>query len=217
MKNHFHLLFSMWLFISFFQGSCKDSGKEEVSDFHLTNADSILSQFNSKREPKDWIVKTEGKVNIKVEDKIVYLEHSPENGEVFMTYFFQSFNEAHDLKSDSFGRAEILFLKRNLIINSLERNQTLLFSLMEDAPPVYLADLQTTKKYIGFGLGLRKINKGSTSEYVPLCGCEPNGSPYDHCVSGGDGALSCGTGNLDGSCEVSCAGENFACCNKKME
>ena len=216
MKIFYLLLFSVSLFISCSLASCKETGKVEVTDLHLMNGDSILSQFNSKREPKDWIVKTEGNVNIKVEDKIIYLEHEPDNGEESMTYFFQTFNESHDLKTGSFGRAEIIFLKRNLIVNSLDTKKTFLFSLMEDPLPVYLTDFKSTKKYIGFGLGVRKIKKGSTSDYVPTCGCEPNGSPDTHCGRGGNEALSCGTGTLDGSCEVSCAGENFACCDKQM-
>jgi len=205
------------LLVSFLLNCKKESGTGEIKDFHLAMADTILSQYNAERPNWDWSFRTEGKVNIRVKDSMISIEHNPDNGEELATYFLQTGKKDHHFKTGLFGLAEVIFLDRNLIVNSLETKKTLLFSIKVDPDPYYLKYLNNVKQYKGFGLGVRKTNRGGAWEKAPYCSCEPAGSLEDLCISGGPDALSCSTANLEGSCRVSCSGQTFACCDKKMD
>ena len=206
-------LFFVLIFIS-----CKDGqGTKSNADFHLVNADSILSQYNAVRENWDWSYRVEGDVNITVKDSMISMEFVSGGGDQFITYFLQTSGKERRLKTGPFGKSEVLFLDRNLIINSLEREKTLFFSIGVDPEPGYLKSMHRVDHYKGIGLGVRMVNKTGANQNVPYCSCEPVGSPEDLCSSGGSGSLSCSTSNSEGSCRVSCSGQTFACCESKSE
>lgn len=197
--------------------SCKSgTGKGESKDYHLAIMDTISTQYNAQKEEWDRSVITVGKVNIIVMDSMVYIEHDPENGDQEVTYFIQTEKREGHIKPGLFGKAEVLFLDRNLIVNSLEKEKTYLFSIKVDTDPYYVKSLMNVKQYKGIGLGVRKVFKHSKSKNAPSCSCEIVGSQRSNCDTGGYESLSCSSTNEDGSCRISCSGQRYACCGIKL-
>lgn len=216
--NKIYNLISGVIFIGLVLFSCRNGSViSQTNEQHLAKLDTIRDLFNAKREPHDWTAITKGRINIIVDAKLISIHHTPDTGNVSMIYFLQTGNQNHDLRSDSFAMAELLFLGRNLIIHIPDKRKTLLFSVIDETVPAYLHGFTDAKKYVGYGLGVRKFVKGGLIDNVPFCQCEPLGTPDSDCNRGGDGAHGCGTGTPDGSCEVSCSMAAFACCDKKIE
>jgi hypothetical protein len=206
------------LIAGLFLFSCRnESSTSETNEQHLAKLDTIRDLYNSKREPHDWTAITNGKIKIIVDAKMISIHHTPDTGNVSIIYFLQTGNQNHDLRTDSFGMSEVLFLGRNLIIHLPDKRKTFLFSVIDETVPIYLHGFTDVKKYVGYGLGVRKFIKGGLAENVPFCQCEPLGTPDSDCNRGGNEAHGCGTGTPDGSCEVSCSMAAFACCDKKIE
>jgi hypothetical protein len=191
-------------------------GKKEPKDYHLAVMDSISAQYNSQREEWDRSEITMGPVNIIVMDSMVYIEHNPEKGEQQITYFLPTEKREGHIKPGLFGKAEVLFLDRNLIVNSLEKEKTLLFSIKVDPDPEYVKKLMDVKQYKGIGLGVRKVFKRSPTKNAPYCSCEVAGSQKINCNTGGTESLNCSSTNDDGSCRISCSGQRYACCGIKL-
>jgi len=198
--------------------SCKDgNSSSETIGGHLLKLDTIRNHYNAKLEQRDWSTITEGKVNIVVKDDRIIIDHFPVEGPELITYFLQTATKDYDIKTDSLGRAEVLYLGRNLIVHAFKENKSLVFTVGGDKYPAYLSDFTDIKHYIGFGLGVRKFERGGLHDNVPYCLCKPMGSPSSDCTMGGDGgAHGCGTGTPDGSCEVYCSTNAFACCDTSI-
>lgn len=199
--------------------SCKGGVFTSHAEYpHLLKLDTILTQYNGKREQQDWAVITHGKVNITIKEDIVIIDHLPEQGPELITYFLQGATTNYDLKTDSLGRCEVLFLGRNLIVHPFKEKGALLFTVRDVTVPAYLKNFAVVKQYIGYGLGARKFERGSLRDNVPFCLCEKLGTPSYDCGIGDDGtAHGCANGTPDGSCEVSCSESAFACCDKKKQ
>jgi hypothetical protein len=212
--NHFIAVFFLH-FIIFI--SCKGGVFTSGTEYpHLLKMDTILTQYNSKREQQDWAIMTQGKVKITVKEDMVTVDHLPEQGPELITYFLQGATVNYDLKTDTLGRCEVLFLGRNLIIHPFREKKPLLFTVRDLKVPAYLKNFTEVKQYIGYGLGARKFERGGLHDNVPFCLCEKLGTPSYDCGIGDDGtAHGCANGTPDGSCEVSCSESAFACCDKK--
>ena len=210
--------FAGTLLLVLFFISCKnDPGADEPKDFHLAVADSILHQYNANRYEWDRAEKLEGPVDIMAKDSVLTVEFNPDNGIERITYFLQTDKKTKGLKNGLSGRAEVIFLDRNVIVNFLDTKKIIFLSIETDRDPSYLASLENVMHYKGYGLGERKINKTNLNGRAPICSCDPIVSKVALCNSGGLGELSCRVANADGSCRVSCSGQTFACCDKKME
>ncbi len=218
---HKSLLFIIPVFflVGIFFIRCKNFSFAKQAEYpHLLKMDTILMQYNAKREQQDWAMITQGKVNITVKEEIVTLDHMPTQGPEAVTYFLQGATKNYDLKTDSLGRCEVLFLGRNLIIHPFKEKLPLLFTVRDLTVPAYLKNFTDVKQYIGFGLGARKFERGGLHDNVPFCLCEKLGTPSYDCGIGDDGtAHGCANGTPDGSCEVSCSQSAFACCDKKKQ
>ncbi len=212
--NHFVVAFLLHCIIF---TACKGGTFTSHTEYpHLLKLDTILTQYNSKREQQDWAVMTQGKVNITIKEDIVTIEHLPEQGPELITYFLQGATKNYDLKTDSLGRCEVLFLGRNLIVHPFREKKPLLFTVRDLTVPAYLKNFTEVNQYVGFGLGARKFERGGLHDNVPFCLCEKLGTPSYDCGIGDDGtAHGCANGTPDGSCEVSCSESAFACCDKK--
>lgn len=220
--NKHNILFSLWCLaivssITLINGCKSEPGDTGPKDHHLATADSIVSQYNAGRPDWDRTVKMEGNVNIKVKEGRVSIDLEADNASEFMNYFFQTEHKEHGLKTDSFGRAEVIYLERMLIVNSLSKKKTLVFSIDLNKEPSFLKDLNDPKMYYGYGIGLRKITKGSAPEKAPYCACDQSSTPPGNCKSGGVLSLNCATSNVDGSCRVTCSGQTYACCDRGFE
>ena len=70
--------------------SCKNGSFLSETEYpHLLKLDTILAQYNSKREKPDWTSLTVGKVNLVIKEDIVMIDHMPEEGAELITYFLQ--------------------------------------------------------------------------------------------------------------------------------
>ncbi|MFZ1675876.1 MAG: hypothetical protein WAT91_01305 [Saprospiraceae bacterium] len=215
-KTHTHFITGLFLLsINFI--SCKGGTFTSDTEYpHLLKLDTILTQYNGKREQQDWAIITQGSVNMTIKEDMVTIDLTPEQGPELITYFLQGATKNYDLKTDSLGRCEVLFLGRNLIVHPFREKKPLLFTVRDLTVPAYLKNFIDVKQCIGYGLGARKFEKGGLHDNVPFCLCEKLGTPSYDCGIGDDGtAHGCANGTPDGSCEVSCSESAFACCDKK--
>jgi hypothetical protein len=207
------VLFSFLVFGIISVSACKsESEKSGNGDYHMAALHEILAAYNAEKPDWDRAEKTEGPVKILVEKDMVYIEHDGYNSVEIVTYFLQTEKKVRGLKSGSIEIAEVLFMESNLIVNSIKDNRTLHFALNHAAHPGYLPALKEAKTYTGFGLGFRKVNKGSFPENVSSCQCEKAGNFDSLCPSGGSMFLDCRSANEYGACRVTCSGQTFACC-----
>lgn len=197
--------------------SCK-SGSADTSDgqtdFSLAIADTVISQYNASRPEWDLALSTVGSVTIVLKEDHIELQHIGENAHELMSYFILTGDKKHDLEASAFGRAEVIYLDRAILVNSLERRRTLFFYIETDNRPEYLREIKGVETYGGYGIGLRKINYGSKADQPPYCGCQPSNIPPANCKSGGVMDMTCASANEHGSCRVSCSGQTYACCDK---
>ena len=215
MKNIHNIFFTGVLLIAAIFCSCDNEGGAN-KDYHLMQADTIISQYNADRPNWDRAVRLEGKVKITSAKNLITIQLEPDSSNEFFSYFLQI--EEDETKSLNIpeGRAEVLYLERNLLVNSLDKKMVLSFKINSDKLPAYLENLGDVKEFVGYGLGLRKTEKGNSLEGGPLCSCIKTSGITMNCPNGGENEVSCGTGNTMGSCRVSCGGQAFACCDSKM-
>lgn len=194
--------------------SCKNSTFMSGEEYpHLVKLDSIRDQYNGKREQKDWTTILEGNVTMTVSAERVSINLIPKQGnEELITYFLQGVTTNYNLKSDSLGRSEVLFLGRNLVVHPFSQSTAMLLTV-RDVKPGYLNGFTDMKQYTGYGLGARKFIRNGLHDNVPSCLCEKLGSARFSCSIGGDDAHGCANGTPDGSCEVSCSDSAYACCD----
>ena len=226
MKKHYSIPVVGVLLLGLYFICCKNvqstNGNADMngSASHLTSlavADSLISRYNAKAPVNEQFKKTKGNVNIVPGDNIISIEYFPEDADETVTYYLYTKLEYPELKSGPFGLAEVIYLGRNLIVNSLDAERSLFLFISGEEMPAYLKELNNVLLYQGYGLGYRRVKKDASPDTVPYCTCEPSGGRADFCGSGGEGALSCSVGSSGGSCRISCGGQTFPCCDKKMD
>ncbi|MEP6795077.1 MAG: hypothetical protein ABJB16_12170 [Saprospiraceae bacterium] len=191
------------------------NGPDEIKDFHLVTADSIIGQYNAGRAEWDRGQKIEGNVTITATKYLTTIDVEPDSSHHVFSFFLQVENNEANLLSVAPGRAEVIYLDRDLIVNSLVTKRILYFKMKSDKKPSYLEGLKDMKEYAGYGLGMRKVAKGYKIESAPFCSCISVDTKGWNCPSGGEGALSCGVGNDVGNCRINCSGQTFACCDSR--
>ena len=196
---------------------CKTEPKENTNELYLAHPDSIINMHNKSLPEWEWTTRTEGWVNIITKHKRIEIQHVPEKGTEIISYFLQ--NEEENDKTDSLTikRAEVIFLKRGLLVNSLMKKETLYFYLETDEIPSQIEDIGKVKSFKGFGLGERKIILGSQANLPPYCACDHASTPPGNCKAGQTMELSCASTNEYGSCKVTCTGQTYACCDRGFE
>lgn len=206
------------LMLLVFNSGCKnDSGGNGQTDFRLSNTETILTAYNSDRPDWDKSEKTEGPVDILVEDNLISITHDAYASDAIVTYYLQTDSKAKNLKSGHIEIAEVIYLERSLIVNSVTDKNTLFFSVDTDPSPDYLKSMKGVKTFLGYGLGARRIIKGMRSVDAFYCDCVPAGYPEGACPSSNSLSLNCITSNEHGNCRVVCTGQTFACCGKRGE
>ena len=209
----FILLTGIFLFVS-----CKqDKTPSTPQDYHIKSPENILSQYNAGRPDWDWSVRTLGSVKITVSDTMILLEHLDQFDPQIVYYFLQTKEKAKGLKSGTIEKAEVFYLDRHLLVNSLESKQTYLFSVETDPVPDYLKGIEGVTAFTGYGLGVRKIIIGAEKGTIPFCGCMPASYPIGNCKSNEMNPIFCVSATEAGSCRVACSGQYYACCDRKME
>jgi hypothetical protein len=198
--------------------ACKtDSGDEGQTDFHLPNSEAIVNAYNSERPDWDRTEKTEGPVDILIEDNLISITHDAYASSDIVTYYLQTDAKTTKLKSGRIEIAEVIYLEKSLIVNSITDKNTLFFSVNTDPSPEYLKSMRGVKTFLGYGLGARRIIKGMRSVDAFYCDCAPAGYPEGACPRSNSLSINCSAANEHGSCRVYCTGQTFACCGKRGE
>ena len=221
MKSKFFILISL-IFCSL--SSC--TKKSSNSSFYLDNAEQLLQDFNRGKHSHDKGELLEGQVYLRAasENRIAVYVESP-SIEGTLLYLLQM----EGLKDQNFKsilpKAQILFLKESLIINSLEDEKKFLLKL---APAQNLIPNEDVTLFNGFGLsrhlgytfnftGTAFARDGTGGDpgdppgILVSCKCRLNGTTHT-CSSGGVGSTSCSKSFAGESCSVDCATGYYACC-----
>jgi hypothetical protein len=198
--------------------ACKtDSGESGQSDYRLPNSAAILNEYNSERPDWDKSEKTEGPVDILVEDNLISITHDAYASSNIVTYYLQTDSKAKKLKSGHIEIAEVIYLEKSLIVNSVTDKNTMFFSVNSSLSPQYFKSTKGVKTFFGYGLGVRRVIKGMRSVDAYYCDCAPAGYPEGACPSSNSLSITCTASNEHGSCKVYCTGQTFACCGKRGE
>lgn len=196
---------------------CKgEKTPSEPLDYHIKSPENILSQYNAGRPEWDASVRTLGSVKITVSDTMILLEHLNQYDPELVYYFLQIDEKQKKIKSGKIEKAEVFYLDRHLLINSLESKMTYLFSVKTDPVPEYLKGIEGVTAFTGYGLGVRKVTIGAETGTIPYCDCVPADYPIGNCKSNEMNPVYCVSATEAGSCRVACSGQYYACCDKKM-
>jgi len=196
---------------------CKPEPTHNANDLYLAHADSIINSYNAPLAQWEWTAKTDGWVNIITKNKRIEIQHVPEMGNEIISYFLQNEEENDKIDSVTFKKAEVIFLKRGLLVNSLMKKETMYFYLETDEIPSLIKDIGKVKYFKGFGLGERKITLGSQANQPPYCACDHASTPPGNCKAGQNMEMNCASANEYGSCKVICTGQTYACCDRGFE
>ena len=208
----FILLTGIFLFI----GCKQDKTPSVPQDYHIKSPENILNQYNAGRPDWDASVRTIGSIKITVSDTMILLEHHDLFDPLIVYYFLQTDERQKKIKSGTIEKAEVFYMDRHLLINSLESKMTYLFSVKTDPVPDYLKSIEGVTAFTGYGLGARKIIIGAEHGTIPYCGCMPASYPIGNCKSNEMNPIYCVSATEAGSCRVACSGQYYACCDRKM-
>jgi hypothetical protein len=195
---------------------CKGEKTPSIpQDYHIKSPENILSQYNAGRPDWDSSVRTLGSIKITVSDTMILLEHLNQYDPELVYYFLQMDEKPKKIKSCKIEKAEVFYLDRHLLVNSLESKQTYLFSVKTDPVPDYLKGIEGVTAFTGYGLGARKVTIGAENGKIPFCGCVPADYPIGNCKTNEMNPVYCVSASEAGSCRVACSGQYYACCDRK--
>ncbi|HEY3386208.1 MAG TPA: hypothetical protein VGK46_06850 [Saprospiraceae bacterium] len=197
--------------------SCKQEPTHNANELYLALADSIIKTHNASLQEWEWAIKTYGRVQIITKNNRIEIQHIPEQGTEIISYFLQNEVKSEKIDSVSINRAEVIFLGRGLLVNSLMKKETMYYHLETDEIPSLIKEIGKVKYVKGFGLGERKINLGSRADQPPYCACDHASTPPGNCKAGQKMELNCASANDFGSCKVTCIGQTYACCDRGFE
>ena len=137
-------------------------------DFSITNASQIVDDFNAdKILPLDKATLVNGAVEvITTQHEIVIF--IIENGKQNSFYWLQhSPNKSKNIIRESIDSAQVIFFRKNLLINDLNSDSRFLFSINGDEElPSYLSELEVGKIYYGNGLAHYYTKDEFNHEYI---------------------------------------------------
>ena len=198
-------------------GGCKnEKSVPEPKDYHIQHPENILNAYNAGRPDWDMAIRSIGSVKIDVRDSVVILHHVPTFEPEVHYYFLQVKQKVTTVEPGYIEKAEIFYMDRNLLVNSLESKKTYLFSIESDPLPEYLKGIKGAISVEGFGIGVRKYFIGAEGGQVPFCYCVSPDFPTGNCKTGKEvGPVNCTSAIETGACRVSCGSQYFACCDMK--
>jgi len=207
---------SVFLLAFSFSGCKNEKVSQEPKDYHIKNPENIISQYNAGRPEWDMTTRTLGSVAIDVRDSVIIVHHIPTFEPEVHYYFLQVKQKVATVEPGFIEKAEIIFLDRNILVNSLESKKTYLFSIESDPLPEYLKGIDGAIEVKGFGIGIRKFYIGAEGGEVPFCYCVPPDFPTGSCKMNKEiNPIQCRTAMETGACRVSCSSQYFACCDMK--
>lgn len=186
---------------------------ESYGDLAIKDAQKILEQFNIGKLEQEQGKYLEGEVQITaVKDDGIYVKVTMPNSDKTENFRLQMENIENVSYNKDINKAQVLFFRDLLIINSLEETLRLQFTLNNDTKIEGVKAMKFDNIYNGYGLAYYESSEIESRYVKPTCGCEGSHSEKD-CDSGGYGSTSCSVNNGQQSCSVSCGGTTHACCN----
>ena len=222
--------------ILFFTLSCGlifiSCSKETTStEFKIENAAEIIQQFNANKFDHRKGELIEGSVYIRTakDNRVLAFVKSKSLKNDIIVYQLQTDGLVNGEFEEKFTNAQVLFLRKNLVINAVDRNSRYLLKLSDANEPAELNERATVIE--GFGLArfeLKDFSSNNTSlrdnpygnpgdpPIAEGCTCESILDTDEACDSGGIGASSCsGAYGPNGTnCSVDCTGTTNACCKE---
>ena len=214
------------LAVVLFYFSCTKGKEESLKDFKIENAAQIIQEFNKGKFPHEQGELVEGSVYMRTatDDMMVVFVNNENLGNASLVYQLQTAGLENQNFETSIEKAQILYFRNSLIINSLDKNERYLLNLT-DAEKVVGVDGYTSD-IKGFGLSRYTISDLSASgdnvtsrgvgspPPAESCRCDPDSDDGLGCDSGGSGSTSCSGAYGPGgtNCSVSCGSGHHACC-----
>ena len=203
----------------FMMTRCKPDPTKPVKteDLYIKNADSLLSRHNADMPQWDQASLTQGRLQLIVKEDRITISYVGFTATETVNYFLQTEKKKHKLEDEYVDRAEVLYLGRSLLVNSLVKKQTLYFHLDGEEMPDDIKAIGDVQSFSGYGLGVRKITQGIQPETVPYCACDNVATPPGNCKAGMNMDMTCAFANENGGCKVVCTGQYYACCDRGFE
>ncbi len=157
---------SVTIFSLFFFSSCNRQNEVE-KNYEISDALKIVTNYNVGKFSHEKATFKNGAVEIvTTENEIVFF--IPENEEQYLMYVLQQNPSKAQLQlRESISNAQVLFFHRSLLINSLEKDLRLFFSI-DDELPAHLSEIKVGKILSGFGLARYsrvQLTKNSIEDY----------------------------------------------------
>ncbi len=193
---------------------------------HIEGARQVVQNFNGGKLPHERAELIEGRVYVRaLEDNIiqVLVENNAKNKHIYYALQMEETLDQYKGWEIYMKKAQILFFRESLVVNSLEEKKRLLFKLTGSTLPDFGNDLVYDDLFEGYGLSRaqRTVNDQEVSlrtlvgEPIPVsCRCRVSASDFSDCDAGGAGATGCSISNGNDSCSVSCSADLDlnACC-----
>ncbi len=202
--------------------SQKDLPQQTAS---LSNPQLILDEFNQGKFGSQQGELLSGSVDLLlIEDSVLLVHLSAPSLEEDLVYGLFFNDEPFTLEPTTWSNAQVLFLKDQLIVTNLKNGEDFWLKLTNSPDPHLLKTEEIDGSYEGYGLSRTPISRNLSGqtwaqlvESGAICSCQ-TAANLSSCDSGGEGAISCGTGNQISTCEVVCSGKGYvACCENALE
>lgn len=221
------LFFALIASFSLFFAGCENSAKQEM-DFSIPGASEIVKNYNEGKLEFEQGEYLRGSVKIKI-----HFENGGGMvdfhliGDKSLHYILQIYEKGNIFEEAELEKAEIIFVRRSIVINSLTSPYRVFATVDKDEeifePLKSIDDITHGISAIGIireettgDIDLRKDRHCKCCTYVHGeiwgCGGGQGGVPTSGtCDSGGLGATNCSISGEGGSCSVAC-NDSHACC-----
>ncbi len=238
------VLFASVILLALIYVGCENYSESvtQEQDYSIPNAAEIVTDYNDGKLDFKKGEYLRGSVEVKTitdskKGSMVDFYFKGENS-TYIHYVLQMSGNGDAFKETKFEKAEILFVRRSIVINSLTSSYRVLLTVDENVFEPLVAIGGFTHEAIGVGL-IRQVSKndislrnggfggGGTIGIHCLC-CQYQGGELqscegstatpgeDGCDSGGSSSSSCSLSNSSGeSCSVECnpsSAASSACC-----
>ncbi|MEM1320503.1 MAG: hypothetical protein AAGG75_09610 [Bacteroidota bacterium] len=214
--------------------ACKQNAELQPADYSLENVDQCLTAFNRGKSKKKRATFIHGEVFVRAasEDRLVayVLEEKQATPLIYILEMSNLDNKNFQLQ---IANAEILFLRRALLLNAKDKPMRVLLGLADFGAEAqeFIDQISFNYQFEGFGLGEFKgyafpnngdglsartfgIPGGPPIDEKPDCSCRYASTEYlDSCDAGGPGSSSCSVSAGGRSCSTTCQdADTYSCC-----
>lgn len=208
--------------------SCDKSNNVENMELSISDIHDELVRIKNEYDGSRTVTEEQGmlftsKILIDITDtdggKVITLATMNKENSQYVNYFIQIPDDSEKgitLLTGTEFEAEILFIKRTLIVTPLNGKDIIMLSLITENRHDIVEGIGVTNIVEGYGIGKYSSTIGAlNSRHPPTCFCQLKSLPDTNCDAGGKGSASCSVSTATQSCTTSCANvaeERYACC-----